>query len=102
MAFMEITLLPIGTNTTSCSPYIAKVLDVIDTYPTISYELNPMGTTLEGELGELFQCVQEMQETIFNTGVERVYTVIKIDDRRDRYQSMSERVQSVKEKKHDK
>lgn len=102
MAFMEITVLPIGTNSTSCSPYIAKILDLIDTYPTISHQLNPMGTTLEGTLSDLFQCVQEIHETIFNTGAQRVYTVIKIDDRRDRYQTMDERVQSVEEKKHDK
>ena len=92
MALMEITLIPMGMESTSCSRYIAK------TDPKVTYALNPMGTTLEGELGDLYQCVQRMQEALFEDGVPRVYTVCKIDDRRDKYQSMDARMASVTSK----
>ena len=88
MALMEITLIPMGTGTTSCSPYIARAL-------------NTMGTTLEGELSALYRCLQNMQEALFADGIQRVYTVCKIDDRRDKYQDMDQRIASVKEKQHD-
>ena len=101
MALMEITIIPMGTSTSSCSPYIARVLDIAKADPKVSYALNPMGTTLEGELGDLYHCLQNMQEVLFDDGIQRVYTVCKIDDRRDKYQDMDQRIRSVKEKQHD-
>ncbi len=98
MALMEITLIPMGTGTTSCSPYIARVLDIAEKDPKVTYRLNPMGTVLEGELHDLYACLERMQEALFSDGIRRVYTVAKIDDRRDKYQSMDQRIQSVEEK----
>ena len=98
MALMEITLIPMGMESTSCSRYIARALDIAKTDPKVTYALNPMGTTLEGELGDLYQCVQRMQEALFEDGVPRFYTVCKIDDRRDKYQSMDARMASVTSK----
>lgn len=69
MALMEITIIPMGTGTTSCSPYIARVLDIAEADPKVSYALNPMGTTLEGELGDLYHCLQNMQEALFDDGI---------------------------------
>ena len=34
-------------------------------------------------LGELYEAIAEAQEAIFKLGIGRVYTVIKVDDRRD-------------------
>lgn len=101
MALMEITIIPMGTSTTSCSPYIARVLDIAKADPAVTYQLNPMGTTLEGELSALYRCLQNMQEALFDDGIQRVYTIAKIDDRRDKYQNMTQRIQSVEEKQHD-
>ncbi len=101
MALMEVTLIPMGTATTSCSPYIAQVLDIAKADPNVTYQLNPMGTVLEGELSALYHCLQNMQEALFEDGIQRVYTVVKIDDRRDKYQSMTQRIQSVEDKQHD-
>ena len=77
------------------------MLDIAKADPKVSYALNPMGTTLEGELGDLYHCLQNMQEALFDDGIQRVYTVCKIDDRRDKYQDMDQRIRSVKEKQHD-
>lgn len=101
MALMELTIIPMGTGTTSCSPYIARVLDIAAQDPNVTYRLNPMGTVLEGDLSALYQCLQNMQEALFDDGIQRVYTVAKIDDRRDKYQNMDQRMHSVEEKQHD-
>ena len=101
MALMEITIIPMGNGSTSCSRYIARVLDIANADLYFSYGIIPMGTTLEGELGDLYHCLQNMQEALFDDGIQRVYTVCKIDDRRDKYQDMDQRIRSVKEKQHD-
>lgn len=101
MAQLELTLLPIGTSSTSCSDYVATAVNVAKNYPGIHYELHAMGTILEGELPQLYDCVQKMQEAIFEKGVGRVYSVIKIDDRRDKPSTMNQKIQSVEEKLND-
>ena len=42
--------------------------------------------------------IQKMHETPFTKGVQRVYTVIKIDDRRDKQTGMDYKVHSVQDK----
>lgn len=101
MAVMEVTVLPIGTDTTSCSPYVAAALDIARKDKHVRCALNPMGTILEGELADLYDCVRRMQENVFSKGCNRVYSVIKVDDRRDKYKTPEEKIQSVEEKLHD-
>ena len=43
-----------------------------------------MGTQIEAEnLKELYEAIANAQEAVFKTGIGRVYTVIKVDDRRN-------------------
>ena len=50
----------------------------------LSYQLTGMGTQIEADnLEELYAAIAKAQEAIFELGIGRVYTVIKIDDRRD-------------------
>jgi len=58
-----------------------------------------MFTTLEGEPDDLFEVIRAMQEAVFAAGAERVGTVIKMDDRRDRSVSMADKVASVEAKR---
>ena len=57
-----------------------------------------MGTQIETEdLKKLYEVCGEVQESIFEMGVPRVYTVLKIDDRRDKEnRTLEEKVKSVK------
>ena len=64
----------------------------------MAVELGPMFTTLEGELPVILDLVQRMQEAVFAAGAERVSTVVKIDERRDREASAAEKVRAVEEK----
>ncbi len=98
MAVVELTLVPIGTQKTSCSPYVAAAYDAVKDNDKVEIRLNPMGTVLEGDIDELFACVRKMQEAVFEAGAERVYSVVKIDDRRDKKASLDQKVNSVMSK----
>ena len=98
MAVVELTLVPIGTQKTSCSPYVAAAYDAVKDNDKVEIRLNPMGTVLEGDIDELFTCVRKMQEAVFASGAERVYSVLKVDDRRDKKASLDQKVNSVMSK----
>ena len=98
MAVVELTLVPIGTQKTSCSPYVAAAYDAVKDNDKVEIRLNPMGTVLEGDIDELFACVRKMQEAVFASGAERVYSVLKVDDRRDKKASLDQKANSVMEK----
>lgn len=98
MAVVELTLVPIGTQKTSCSPFVAAAYDAVKDNDKVEIRLNPMGTVLEGDIDELFACVRKMQEAVFEAGAERVYSVVKIDDRRDKKASLDQKVNSVMSK----
>jgi len=46
----------------------------------------------------VMRCVLKMHEIPYNTGAARVYTTVKIDDRRDKPITIEGKVRSVKEK----
>ena len=79
------------------SRYVAAALRVVRGQDRVRHRLDPMFTTLEGDLDEILALVRRMQEAVFEAGAERVSTVIKIDDRRDRRVPMDEKVRSVEE-----
>ncbi len=56
-----------------------------------------MFTTLEGDIAAIFDLVRRMQDAVFEAGAQRVATVIKIDDRRDRDVRMQDKVRAVEE-----
>jgi len=98
MALVEISVIPVGTPTPSVSQYIARVVKVLEGEKDIKYELTAMGTIIEGDLEQVLTLVRKMHEAVFNAGVMRVVTTIKIDDRRDKASSMSSKMESLKRK----
>lgn len=97
MAIAAVSISPVGAGT-SVSRYVAAALEVVRAQQRVRYRLDPMFTTLEGELGEIYALVQRMQEAVFDAGAERVGTVLKIDDRRDRRVRMEDKVAAVEER----
>ena len=97
MVIAEISIVPVGTESTSVSIYVAKALKLIED-SGLSYELTPMGTVVEGELDEVLELLKRVHESPFHLGVERVVSTIRIDDRRDVQRGMHDKVGSVKQK----
>lgn len=94
MAIVAVSIAPIGEST-SVGRFVAEALRVARAQDRVTVELGPMFTTLEGDLGEVFELIQRMQEAVFTAGAERVSTVVKIDERRDRPASAAEKVRVV-------
>jgi uncharacterized protein (TIGR00106 family) len=97
MAIAAVSIAPVGVGT-SVSEYVAAALRVVRDQDRVRWRLDPMFTTLEGEIGEIFALVQRMQQAVFAAGAQRVSTVIKIDDRRDVSVRMEEKVRAVEER----
>jgi uncharacterized protein (TIGR00106 family) len=97
MAIVAVSISPVGEGV-SVSHYVAAAVRVARDQKIVRTRLDPMFTTLEGELPEVLALVQRMQEAVFAAGAVRVSTVIKIDERRDRAVAMDDKVRSVDEK----
>ena len=95
MAIAEVSIVPIGTQSTSVSSYVAACLEVLEE-SGLTYELHGMGTIVEGDLKELFEIVLRMHEVPFDAGALRVVTSVKVDDRRDKEATAKDKVGAVK------
>ncbi|SJZ38823.1 MTH1187 family thiamine-binding protein [Selenihalanaerobacter shriftii] len=98
MALVEVTVVPIGTESSSLSEYVANCQKVLAKETEIEYQLTPMGTIIEGDLDTIFEVVKKLHEVPFQKGAMRVSTSIKIDDRRDKEASMQQKIHSVNNK----
>ena len=100
MAIAAVSITPIGEGV-SVSRFVAAAQEVLRDQDRVQHRLDPMFTTLEGELAHIYALIQAMQEAVFAAGARRVSTVIKIDDRRDRSVRMQEKLDSVEAKLRD-
>ncbi len=94
MAIVAISLSPVGEGV-SVGRYVSKAIDVLREQKRVRFEVGPMFTTLEGDMHEVFDVIRNMQEAMFDGGAERVSTVIKVDERRDKLVTMEEKLASV-------
>jgi len=98
MITAEITIIPLGTGSTSLSSYVAAAVGALEDL-AVKYEISGMGTLVEAEdLDELLEAVKAAHEAVLEAGSERVYTTIRIDDRRDADRGLKDKVESVKRK----
>lgn len=91
----EISVIPLGTASTSLSHYVAACIDVIKQATDIRYQLTAMGTIIQGPLERVLELAQRMHEAPFAQGAKRVLTTIKIDDRRDKPITIESKVKAV-------
>ncbi len=96
MAIAAVSISPVGVGV-SVSRYVTAAVQVVRTQDRVGYRLDPMFTTLEGDIADIFDLVRRMQDAVFEAGAQRVGTVIKIDDRRDRDVRMQDKVRAVEE-----
>ncbi len=95
MAVVEISVAPLGTASPGVSSYVAACVEIVEASGLV-YQLTPMGTVIEGDLDDIFTVLRKMHEVPFGKGAERVSTLIKIDDRRDKgCHSLQGKVDSV-------
>jgi len=83
MAIMEISVVPVGTQSPSVSPFVAECVRIVD-QQGLHYEITSMGTEVEGAVEELLSLAGQMHRAPFRKGAQRVVTTIRIDERRDK------------------
>ncbi|NHJ03880.1 MAG: thiamine-binding protein [Candidatus Heimdallarchaeota archaeon] len=97
MPLANVTVIPLGTESPSLSKYIAECVKEIEK-SGIKHTLTPFGSVLEGDLDEIFSVIKKIHEVPFKLGVQRVATLINIDDRRDKKATANGKIKSVIEK----
>ena len=95
MAMMEISVIPLGTGKTSVSPYIAEIFKYLRKQKGLRYELNGMGTIVTGKSDQLLKLAAALHKIHLSKGAKRVYTIIKLDERKDKDQRPIDKVASV-------
>jgi uncharacterized protein (TIGR00106 family) len=98
VATADLTVLALGRSETSASQYIAEIQRRLRSQDRVRFRMHAMGTSLEGSTEDILAVVGELHAVPFELGVPRVYTVLKLDERRDRPgQTLDDKVRSVEE-----
>ncbi|WP_354698766.1 hypothetical protein DSM112329_04459 [Paraconexibacter sp. AEG42_29] len=95
MATADLTILALGRPDPSASAYIAEIQRRLAAQDRVGYAMHAMGTSLEGSTQDILAVVGELHGVPFELGIPRVYTVLKLDERRDKEQSLADKVASV-------
>jgi uncharacterized protein (TIGR00106 family) len=95
VATADLTVIALGRPDASASAYIAEIQRRLAAQDRVGYRMHAMGTSLEGETADVLALVGELHDVPFELGVPRVYTVLKLDERRDREQTLDDKVASV-------
>jgi len=94
MAVLEISITPVGTSNSSFSEYVTQACKILE-QKGMDYMVTPTATVVEGEVNALLSMVKEMHSAPFRAGANRVITSITIDERKDKNDSMDQKVDSV-------
>ena len=95
MATADLTVIALGRADASASRYIAEIQRRLAAQDRVRYPMHAMGTSLEGPTADILALVGELHAVPFEMGIPRVYTVLKLDERRDREQTLEDKVASV-------
>ncbi|MBD3407525.1 MAG: MTH1187 family thiamine-binding protein [Candidatus Lokiarchaeota archaeon] len=91
----EVVIAPFGVGT-SLSKYVRESVKVIDSFPKIRVQHTPMSSIIEADsIEEILQITKEAHEKMFETGAQRVSTLLRIDDRRDKDRKMEDKIDAI-------
>ncbi|HHP7234993.1 MAG TPA: MTH1187 family thiamine-binding protein [Desulfobacterales bacterium] len=92
---LELSIFPTDKGE-SVSPYVTRALEIIQD-SGLDYELNAMGTCIEGDWPQVLDVVNRCFEAI-QTDSNRIYLTMKADYRKGRSQGLKQKVSSVQSK----
>lgn len=96
MATAELTVISLGRAEIGASAYVAEIQRRLAAQDRVTYEMHAMGTNLDGSVADILALVGELHAVPFELGIPRVYTVVKLDERRDKPASLHAKVASVR------
>jgi uncharacterized protein (TIGR00106 family) len=94
MAIVDISVVPVGTKNPSVSEYVRKSIKLIKK-SGLKYQVSSMGTAIEGDLSDIFELILQIHKAQVKMGAKRILTTVKIDDRRDKKQTMDDKIKSA-------
>jgi uncharacterized protein (TIGR00106 family) len=98
VATAELTVIGLGSSDPSAGEYIAEIQRRLAGQDKVGYRLQAMGTELEGSTDDILAVVAELHQVPFELGLPRVYTVLKLDERRDKEQTLDDKIRSVEQR----
>jgi len=96
LATADLTVIALGRAEASASEYIAEIQRRLAVQDRVRYEMHAMGTSLEGATADILAVFGELHAVPFEMGIPRVYSILKLDERRDREQTLADKVESVR------
>lgn len=94
---LNFAMFPTDREGDSASPYVSKVIKMIKE-SGVNYKLNPMGTTIEtATMDEALKIVSDANN-ILEPHHERIYTVISIDNRKNKSGRLEGKIKSIESK----
>jgi uncharacterized protein (TIGR00106 family) len=97
MAIMDIQVSPRREGTISVSDAVVAAHREIEA-AGLPCVLHPMGTCVEGEPAALYAVAARIHQALIELGYPRIGISLKIDDRRDKQQSMADKISVVERK----
>ncbi len=93
----ELSIIPIGIESTSLGRYIAVSINAIKKRG-MDCKITPMGTLIESnDIDAIFNAIKYAREALFEKGVKRVEITLRIDERLDKPRYMDEKVKAVED-----
>ena len=99
MIVCELSIVPIGTGNASVSKYIVCAINALEK-KGFAAKNKAMATEFEAEtVEEACRGMQAAHKAVLEAGAVRLVTTLKVDERRDKKQSLKGKIESVNEKK---
>jgi uncharacterized protein (TIGR00106 family) len=99
MATADLSVLVLGRAQVGTSDYIAEIQRRLQQQERVRFRMHAMGTSLEGSVADILAVVAELHDVPFEQGAPRVYTVLKLDERRDRPgQTLDDKIRAVEDR----
>ena len=95
MATADLTVIALGRPDPSAGAYIAEIQRRLAAQDRVRYAMHAMGTSLQGSTADILAVAGELHAVPFDMGIPRVYSILKLDERRDREQTLDDKVASV-------
>lgn len=99
MATADFSVIGLGRPQASASEYLTEIRRRLEAQDRVRFRMHAMGTSLEGSVADILAVVGEMHAVPLELGLPRAYTVLKLDERRDRpQQTLADKERAVEKR----
>ena len=89
----DLCIVPMGVGP-SVSSYVKEIKTILET-SHLNAEMHANGTNSEGELSDICRLIELCEEKLSQLGVQRVFFTMACSSRRDKEQSMADKLTAV-------